>query len=413
MVIMGCVTKIETTYLQISLPGRLTGQVNVKNISKSYVNIVNQMLNDIDNAEGYKPLDEMFTIGQIVCVRVVDVKHGSGSGGGFGIALSMNPADIQSEFHHKKIGKGMILSVAVEGIEDHGYVIETGIKNLRGFLPIANVNTTLGVGQVVFCRVAQMKSANAASTAILSVVESGSRKVKQLNEPNLTYILPTTIVKFKIKKVLDDGLQGSLMNDTFTAYINEHQFGSTSSSKKFKENEEIDARVLYIMPITKLVYLSLNLGDSIAICGDELKIGAVIDKAKVARIGTGGLIFKLNDNAKGLVSLKSLRIGVQTNFDSDEVMQKYHKNSFHRVRIVAYDPMDSVYICSVNEKIIEEKFFSVEDVEVGDYVEARVIRQLKDEALQIKVGNIRGMCTRKFFFFFLHLVICVRTVSKC
>lgn len=389
MIIMGCVTKIETTYLQISLPGRLTGQVNVKNISKSYVNVLNQMLNDIDNVEGYKSLEEMFTLGQIVCVRVLDVKHGTGSNG-FGIALSMNPADIQSEFHHKKIGKGMLLSVAVEGVEDHGYVIETGVKNLRGFLPIANSVTQLGVGEVVFCRVTEMKSANAASTAILSVVDGAAKKVKLLNEPNLTYILPTMIVKFKIKKVLDDGLQGSLMNDTFTAYINEHQFGTTSSSRKFKENDEVDARVLYIMPITKLVYLSLNLGDSIAISGDESKIGAIIDKAKVARIGTGGLIFKLNENAKGLVSLKSLRTGVQTNFDSDEVMQKFHKNSFHRVRIVAYDPMDSLYICSVNEKIIDEKFFSVEDVEVGDYVEARIIRQLKDEALQIKVGNIRG-----------------------
>lgn len=405
MIIMGCVTKIETTYLQISLPGRLTGQVNVKNISKSYVNILNQMLNDIDNVEGYKSLEEMFILGQIVCVRVMDVKHGSGSYG-FGIALSMNPADIQSEFHHKKIGKGMLLTVAVEGVEDHGYVIETGVKNLRGFLPIANSATQLGVGEVVFCRVTEMKSANAASTAILSVVDGAAKKVKLLNEPNLTYILPTMIVKFKVSKVLDDGLQGSLMNDTFTAYINEHQFGTTSSSRKFKENDEVDARVLYIMPITKLVYLSLNLGDSIAISGDESKIGAIIDKAKVARIGTGGLIFKLNENAKGLVSLKSLRTGVQTNFDSDEVMQKFHKNSFHRVRIVAYDPMDSLYICSVDEKIIDEKFFSVEDVEVGDYVEARIIRQLKDEALQIKVGNIRG--TYNFHFAFIQLLSCRR-----
>lgn len=409
MIIMGCVTKIETTYLQVSLPGRLTGQVNVKNISRSYVNILNQMLNDIDNVEGYKSLEEMFELGQIICVRVLDVKNGTGSGG-FGISLSMNPADIQSEFHHKKIGKGMILAVAVEEVEEHGYVIETGVKNLRGFLPIGNSATVLGVGQVVFCRVTEMKSANVASTAILSVVESGARKVKHFHEPNLTYILPATIVKFKIKKVLDDGLQGSVLNETFTAYINEHQFGTTSSSKKFKENDEVDARVLYIMPVTKLVYLSLNLDDAIAVCGDELKIGAVIHKAKVARIGTGGLIFKLNENAKGLVSLRSLRSGVQTNFDSDEVMQKYHKNSFHRVRIVAYDPMDSVYICSVDDKIIDEKFFSVEDVEVGDYVEARIIRQLKDEALQIKVGNIRGAfdfrvllaCLLKKFVFPFH-----------
>lgn len=390
MIVMGCVTKIETTYLQISLPGRLIGQVNVKNISKSYVNILNQMLSDIDNVDGYKSLEEMFSLGQIVCVRVMEVKQGTGNVG-FGISLSMNPADIQADFYHKKIVKGMILSVAVEGIEDHGYVIETGVKNLRGFLPMANSNASLGVGQIVFCRVTELKSANVASTAILSVVDSGARKLKNVKEPNLTYILPTMIVKFKIKKILDDGLQGSLMNDTFTGYINEHQFGRIISSRKYKEDDEIDARVLYIMPITKLVYLSLNLGDSIPLCGDELKIGAVLDKAKVTRIGTGGLILKLNDNAKGLVSLKSLRTGVQSNFDSDEVMQKYHKNSFHRVRIIAYDPMDSLYICSVDEKIIEEKFFSVEDVEVGDYVEARIVRQLDDEALQIKVGNIKGM----------------------
>lgn len=388
---MGCVTKIETTYLQISLPGRLIGQVNVKNISKSYVNILNQLVNDMDNVDGYKTLEEMFNIGQIVCVRVMDVKQGDRSTE-FGISLSMNPADVQADFHHKKIIKGMILAVAVEGIEDHGYVIETGIKNLRGFLRSASTNANLGVGEIIFCQVAEMKSANAASTAILTTIDIGSRKLKHMKEPSLTYILPTIIVKFKIKKVLDDGLQGSLMSETFTGYINEHQLETAvTSPAHYKEGDEVDARILYVMPITKLVYLTLNLDDSKTICGDELKIGAIIDKAKVIRTGTGGLILKLNDRAKGLISFKSLRIGVKSNFDKDEVMEKYHKNSYHRVRIIAYDPMDSLYICSVDERVIDEKFFSVEDVEVGDYVEARVIRQLADGALQIKVGLIRGL----------------------
>lgn len=390
---MGCISKIDATHIQVSLPGRLTGRVLVTAMAPSYVNLINKYVNDDSNeVEGYKSLEELFTIGQVVCVKVIQIQTGADKKR-ISIELSMNPADLQVDFQHSKITAQTVLVAAVEGIEDHGYVLETGIPNLRAFLPTAAVTTTsLGVGEIIFCRVTNAKPSPAASTVICSMLDVLDRKLSYSKDsPNLSLVLPSTIVKFKVTKQLKDGIQGLVMNDTFTAYVNEHQLETPiSTPEDYEVDSVVDARILYVMPLTKLVYLSLNLCETIDQSDSELKIGTIIEQARVIRIGTGGLIMRLNKKHKGLVSFKSLRIGYKSNFDTDDLMAKYHKNSVHRVRITSYDPMDSLYVCTNNERLLAEKHFAPDDVQVGDYVFATIDHQLADGGFFVRVGQIKG-----------------------
>lgn len=394
---MGCISKIEATEVQVSLPGRLIGRVLVTAMAPAYVNLLNKYVSDDStDVEGYKGLDELFTIGQVVCVKVLQIQAGAEFKRAL-IELSMNPADLQVDFQHSKITAQTVLVAAVGGIEDHGYVLETGIPNLRAFLPTSAVaSQSLGVGEIIFCRVTSSKPSAAASTVICSMLDVLDRQLSfDKDSPNLSLVLPTTIVKLKVTKQLRDGIQGRVMNDSFTAYVNEHQLETpVSTPDDYEIDSVVDARVLYVMPLTKLVYLSLNLCESIAKSDSELKIGTIIEQARVTRIGTGGLIVRLGKKHKGLISFKSLRIGYKSNFDTDDLMAKYHKNSVHRVRVTSYDPMDSLYVCTNNERLLSEKHFVPDDVEVGDFVYATIGHKLADGGYFVRVGQVKGYLER-------------------
>lgn len=402
MLIMGCVSKIDATYVQVSLPGRLTGRVLVTAMAPAYVDIVNKYVNDVANVQGYKTLDELFTIGQIVCVKVMQIKAGADQPRAL-IELSMNPADLQADFQHKKVAVNTVLCAAVSDIEDHGYVLNAGIANLRAFMPQADAgDRELGVGEIIFVRVQNAKTAAAASTVVCSAVDMSDRRPPAAvkDQANLAYVLPTSVVKFKVSKILRDGLQGTVLNGTFTAYVNEHQLERPLSlAEEYEVDAELDARVLYVMPLTKLVYVSLNLSESIARTDSELIVGTIIAQARVMRVGAGGLIVRLNKKHKGLISFRSLRSGAgaggyQSNFDTDELMAKYHKNSVHRVRITGYDPMDALYVCTTNAQLLAEKHFTSADVEVGEYVDATIVHRLADGGFFAKVGQVKAYLER-------------------
>lgn len=405
MIIMGAIKEIHATHVIVALPGRLYGYVSVTAISASYLDIVNQYVNDVkneNNFDDYKSIENLYEIGQIVCVKVVqiDVADEQNPSSRYKINLSMAPADINRDLIHNNIIEGIWIPAAVESVEDHGYVMETGIKNLRGFLHKSNIydGSSFGIGEVIFCYVDKVKVSPSASTATFKTVKT--KKLKQIDDLNISYILPSTICKFKVTKILKDGIQGTIYNETFTAYINEHQLSTPlSSPDDYPIDSEHIARVLYTMPITKLVYLSLNLNESITSRLDEtIKIGDIIDNARVVRIGTCGLILRMNGNVKGIISLKSIRIGGGLNFDTDELLSKYYKNSAHRVRVIGCDQMDSAYICSLEEKILNEKYFSMDDVEVGDFVDVKISTALGDGGYFVRIGKLAGKSVGHQFY---------------
>lgn len=403
---MGCVKSIETTSINVALPGRINGQVPVTSVSNAYLALINKYVNSESNEAGendYKPLTEIFSIGQIVATKVKKID--STSPANIVVELSLIPEDIHEDYRHSQVKKGMILSVAIAERQDHGFVIETGVKNLRGFLPIGKVpeeqHDDLHVGRVLFCKVDDAKSTSAAS--IVRFVLANSEKnwsTKNFAEPNITYLLPTSIVTFKVNKILKNGLQGTLFDGNFTGYVNEHQLGAEEEKsfhkpRDFKVGNELSARILYVQPLTKLVYLTLNLQEKFQITssdGDKtiLPVGAIIKDAKVSHVGTGGVVLRINGKIKGVVSFRSIRVDVKSNFDQDEILAKYSRDSEHKVRIIHYDPIDLIHICSVDPKVLNEKFFSLDDLTVGEQVKAKVVRKLNDGRHELKVGAIKG-----------------------
>lgn len=410
MTIMGCVKEIKQTALVVCLPGSIEGNVDVSSISESYTNVVkrfveseqekitpkkneNDLTEEAKNENEYIPLHDLFSIGQIVCAKVQSITLTNGLRAEIG--LSLKPNDIHGEINHKTICKGMLLSVGIAERGDHGYVIETGIKNLRGFLPDGNLTTeysTLKVGGIYYCYVKSIQLTATASTAIFTL-----KKIKMNAEPNADHLVPGMFTTFKVTKILKNGIQGSIFDGSLNGYINEHQLGfkdetnTFAEPKDFQEKPTLKARVLYIMPLTKLVYLSLFTQDKFIVDDVKLPIGKVIKDAKVSHIGTSGIILNLGTTkAKGVINLRSLKKKLIGNFDQDEILTRYAPLSKHVVRIVSYDPIDLLYICTDDEKAIDEKYFTPTDVKIGELIKAKFVREISDGRIEFSIGTIKA-----------------------
>lgn len=399
---MGCVKSINPTSIEVALPGRMNGSVSVSSISQTYLALAQKYIeseaDDTKSAdEEYQPLTSLFEMGQVVCVKVMKVDTTKTNK--IHIELSMQPKDIQADFQHQNVSPNMIMCVAIAERQEHGFVVETGVSNLRGFLP--ETKADLIVGGVYFCRVKSTTKALTASTATFEVIQDSRNRLAEFDEPNVNYILPGTLAKFKVTKVLKDGLQGTVFDGSLVAYINEHQLGFSDKqvpreAKNYEIGATIKARVLYVMPLTKIVYLSLNLQNQFKINASDatnkqqiLATGSIVENAIVSHVGTGGIVLKLG-NAKGIISLRSLKSDIKSNFDMEALLAKYQAKSVHTVRVLHYDPIDLLHVCSVDSKIISEKYFSCNDVKTGDFVTVTIQRKLNDGRYAISVGQIKG-----------------------
>ncbi|XP_061387235.1 protein RRP5 homolog [Musca vetustissima] len=387
MIIMGIIKKVDQLYVSVSLPGRIIARVSALEISDSYTKITKEFLQNSAQAEGYKPLKDLYRVGQIVYGRVLEVK--TNEKGHVLIDMTFKPSEVHAELNHSSIRKGFVFSGAVEEVQEHGYIIESGIKGLRCFLPLEKSKEGHGVGELIYLKVDKMTLDQAASTCICREVSEDKLKVKDQADPSLDYLLPTTIVNFQVGKRLKDGLKGTVMNELFTAYVNEHHLGNALLvPDDYEINEKYEARILYVMPLTKLVYLTLNVHRNNAVKKEEndqddadtsndnvehsLKRGDIIEDAKVHHLGTGGVVLALDDSHKGILSFKTIKSNYKGNYDQDELLAKYAKDTTHKVRILDYDIMDCVYVCTDDTTTVQEKFFALDDFHPGDFVTAKV-----------------------------------------
>ena len=396
---MGLIKSVDQLYLNVSLPGRINARISALDISDAYTKSMKEFLKNNAQSEGYKPLQELYCENKIVYGRIKEVKRGANDE--TQVDMTLKPSEVHADLAHKNIKKGFVFNGAIEEVQEHGYIIESGIKGLRCFVPLEKSTAGHAVGELVFLKVDKITIDTSVSTCICREIQAENLKIKDQSEPNLDYLLPSTIVNFQVNKVLKNGLQGSIMNEIFTAYVNEHQLlDPLSLPEDYEVNSSCEARILYVMPLTKFVYLTLNLRNENATKAEDeedetkkltLKRGDVVENAKVHHLGTGGVILILNNKFKGIISYKTIKANYKGNYDQDELLAKYSQKSKHTVRISDYHAMDSVYICTDDYTAINEKYFSLDDVKPGDFVTAVVSEFYnKIDGYSLQLGKISG-----------------------
>ncbi|XP_037828892.1 LOW QUALITY PROTEIN: protein RRP5 homolog [Lucilia sericata] len=408
MIVMGIVKSVDQLYLNVTLPGRISARVSVLEVSDAYTKSMKEFLQN-SQSEGYKPLQDLYSVGKIVYGRIKEIKQGDK--GEIQVDMTLKPSEVHAELVHANIKKGFVFNGAVEEIQEHGYIIESGIKGLRCFVPIEKSEAGHAVGELIYLKVDKVTADKSVSTCICAEIKPNKLKIKDQNDPNLDYILPTTIVNFQVSKVLKNGLQGSIMNEVYTAYVNEHQLADPLTlPEDYEVNVKYEARILYVMPLTKFVYLTLNLrnnvdtktetseeGDDEESTKTKLNPGDIVENAKVHHLGTGGVVLILNNKFKGIISYKTIKANYKGNYDQDELLAKYARKSKHTVRITNYDIMDSMYICTDDAAAVNEKYFSFNDIKPGDFVTATVKEiNHKVGGYSLQLGRINAFIEKLF-----------------
>lgn len=326
----------------------------------------------------------MFSPGQLVYVKVIDKSYGEKEE----ILLSLLPQDINSEITAGMLEKGNILLCGVQEIEDHGYLMETGVKqNINAFLPKKNVKGTPAIGDLMFCCV---EKKSALSITLMAIKKNEGLKLNTDDVPNLKTLVPGSIVTFSVTRALKNGLEGLLFDGSVTALCNDMYLPRNVSPSDISIiGKDFKARVLYTVPLSNQIMLTLNFSEQKP--QEILEFGKLISNAKVIRQTSGGILFKLHDKARGFLPKNSIVKGFKNNFDMDSTLIKFAPNSEHSVRVMSYNQIEDSYVITNDEKLLAEKYFCTSDLKIGEIVTVKIREKLtKGFGFSVSIGNLKA-----------------------
>ncbi|KAM9817961.1 protein RRP5 homolog isoform 2-T5 [Syngnathus typhle] len=391
---LGCVKDVSDFEVTVGLPCGLQGFLSIKNISDSYTKLLTEQLNSID-VEDICALPHLFHPGMVV--RCVVAKLETTKGGAASIQLSINPKLVNKALTSNSMKVGMVLSGCVESLEDHGCIIDVGIKGTKAFLPKKadtnkqNSNNELKVGQYITCQIKEVKN----NGRLLQLVANPSAVRQALAESKqgwtLTNLLPGLLVKATVKGVTKHGLLLGFLS-SFSGQVDILHM-EQEMADSYSEGSKVLARVLYMEPSTRLVGLSLrgylvqpeSRINTIPACGD--RIGEVVEDCKIISMHhMSGAFLELPDKTVAFVHRNNLK-----EYKDPSSENKILAKPKHTCRIVDFSPMEQIHYATLRRTVIEKPFFRYHDLKPGQIVEGKVSVML-NHGMVVHVSNrIRGL----------------------
>ncbi|KAM9362984.1 protein RRP5 homolog [Symphorus nematophorus] len=396
MLMLGCVKEVTDFEVTVSLPCGLQGFLSIKNICDSYAKLLSEQLDSADTEE-ICSLPHLFYPGMVF--RCVVAKLDVSRGGSLSIQLSVNPKLVNKALISSSLKAGMVLSGCVESVEDHGYIVDIGIKGTKAFLPKKPAkdkhNGTdkeeLKVGQYVTSQVEEVKNEGRVVRLSVSPPQACADSEQGWN---LTNLLPGLLVKATIKKVTKHGL----ILDFLSSFSGQVDFlhMEPDQASSYTKGTEVQACVLYVEPTTRLVGLSLRSYlvqpgtrvDTSPAGGD--RIGEVVKDCKMPTMHhMSGALLELPDKTMAFVHRNHLK---ESNEPSNE--NRVLAIPEHTCRILDFSPMDQIHFASLRKSMIEKPFYRYHDLQAGQVVEGRVSVLLNHGMVVHLSDHIKGLVPR-------------------
>ena len=275
------------------------------------------------------------------------------------------------------------MSAAVASVEEHGYVMDVGLADVRCFLTKKPTDMELSVGQICQTNVVQCQLEGTVATVTLSL--QPEVKFKQNVELNVSTLTPGTRVHVNVTKVSQQGLMVTFGNLLGYVY-KDHLARPTDQLSAYAAKPKLVAVVLYTLPLVNAVYLSLKTSlvaePQAAAAAEALAIGRVFDTAKVVESSSVGVFVKLNEQSKGFVPLRHLSDSKEL---IEDVAAHHPVKTQRRCRILQRALMDDVYICTMKKSLVNEKLLRYEDLTIGDRVTA-TIESVNSGGVSVRLG---------------------------
>ncbi|KAJ7225707.1 hypothetical protein GGX14DRAFT_640485 [Mycena pura] len=436
MKILGQIVSIEPLALIVSLPNQLFAHVPITHISSQLTRLLESTMDedssqdeddeDDDNSTSSPSrvpgLSEIFCPGQYVRA-VVTAVHAPGSTDVSGIGksrdevtrasrrveLSLLPERVNAGVHKSDLKAGFTLSVVVQSVEDHGYILNLGIADISGFLSfkdakqgLVDEKAKLPVGRLIDVTVATVSKNGRTCNVTPDTAAFSASCLTEVT--NASSVLPGTLVQSLITAVNPNGLNLQILG-FFDGTVDQFHLQPNASEKMYKIGKKIKARVLYDFSTTPprfalaLTEHVLGLGVQRVKAGQDTMsqtmqesypIGTILETVKVVRLeAERGVVVDVDSG--------SLRGFAHISHVSDEHVPSlsssgpWKPGTIHRARVTGYFPLDGLLQLSLKPSVLEQKFLQVTDVHVGEEVKG-TIKTLTDSGLFVSMsGNIDGV----------------------
>ncbi|XP_015787684.1 protein RRP5 homolog [Tetranychus urticae] len=407
-IILGCVAEIKDYEMSVQLPGAVLVKVSITNISEPYSKaLVTYAQDPANNPSPPKP-KSLFQPGDLLPVKILDKKESHMSYDDTSMSLtdidaSVNPRDVYSDLHTAPFLKNCAntsICAAVVEIEDHGYLMDIGRENIKGFMSFDDAKPfiearnlkNLSVGQVILCNII---------SASQRVVKLTTKAIKPRNSEDSTFptscLLPGVTVTAKVLATCEVGLEVVVFGQ-HRGFVHKDHLKTIWDLPRddYQVGEDLKGIILFVNPVNKVVALSLRSHpelSSLKKSWAELRIGQLIEKAQIVGKDSGGsFIFKFPNGFKGVAPKHELSDDFLGQEDLAVIETQLPIGSFQKCRIKSFSYLDGYAKVTLKNSLLEAEHLSVEDLKVGQVLEGRV-KKLNKKGLIITLGfGLKAYC---------------------
>ncbi|KAI9824997.1 MAG: hypothetical protein M1819_000626 [Sarea resinae] len=405
--VLGQVTQINADDIALALPNNLTGYVPLTAISDKVTKRVEALLNEDEDESGDEDetndkevdLKSFFHIGQYLRAYVTSTgdagatkprsrKH---------LELSVDPRHANSGLSKNDLVVNSMVQASVVSVEDHGLVMDLGIgdEGVRGFISSNEVGqdieySRIEEGSVLLCLVTGLSSNGQILKLSADPQKGGNLKKSHYlsDAPTIDSFLPGTAVEVLVADVTASGFAGKIMGmlDCTADLVHSGAAGAKEIEKKIKVGSKIKGRIICTFPTREPKKLGLSLLDHVMRLAspistdskgkrsplDDLAISSIVDAAKVVKVEPSVGVF-VDVGVKGVPAFVHISRVTDGKIEAlSETTGAFKVGSTHPARILDYNPMDGMFIASMEPKVLSQPFLRIEDVTVGTVVKCKV-----------------------------------------
>lgn len=349
------------------------------------------------------------------------------------IALSLRPELYNTGIELDTLRKGSFLWGYVRSVEDHGYVVSTGIEGVSAFLPFSNTDGTSGQpgtkllrhapGTPIFTTVQHINRASKALTLTTKVADVTSAVSKEPSHTIFT-VKPGMLVDVTVDRVIVNGLAATFLSFFHSTISLAHLSTPAHAlwAEQYSPGQEFRARVLWVNTVDKAIALSaashvVSLGTEDAVEGDSVfgingphfsvRDGEVIEDAIVLRVdpdmgalvGWGHRGNSLNDGRRSEMSDKAVKSELLKKLNlagtsdavgylhisrvSDSKISSIEKElklgGSIKVRVIGFQGIEGYASLSAKPSVVEASVLRVTDCVPGSIVSGIVSEILVDK----------------------------------
>lgn len=394
LVALGTVIQVTDNLVKFQITGGVVCIVPKQNISTHLTEHIRKLQLNDQNSD--VELDQLFKPTQQYVCKILEKKPRKGYQDAFDIVATLDPKVI----HDGLTPKGLQsvpeapIQCSIQSIEDHGYQVDIGLKNLLGFLPFSKEvekycsehfgRKKLILGQIISCCQVE-KDVENDERRVLSLKLCSDMKAMEFVLAE-KHILPGFRYSAVVMKVSKNGLIVQF-GASLSGFITKDQLDQVwqTPTTHYKISQELECEVLYYNPVTKAYALTARKRKStcknVAAIIENYHIGKTIKKAKVEIVnGTSSLYLRLPDNVKAVANVRDVieNFAALTKDEVQQALDDYSIGTEHECRVKSINLADQLIVVSTLREFIEMPCMSSHDLKAGNILNAKVKKIVAD-----------------------------------